>query len=77
MTEPSLQVERRMIVKGWKDDGYTGEKRKEFTSLHPDPSQRFIDFQRKRIGEKGLPGWQPHITEVIVEERVVTPWREV
>ena len=64
-------VERRIIVKGWK-----GATRVEFTDTSALYSDASVEFERKRIGEEGLEEWQPHIAEVIVEERVVTPWVE-
>lgn len=66
-----------MIVKGWKDDGFTGKQHAEFKIVRFNPTQRSIDHERARIGQEGLPDWQPHITEVIVEQREVTEWREV
>lgn len=69
-----------MIVKGWKIDtlhDYGRYGRETFTSYHNDPAQSSIDFQVARIGADVPDDWQPHITEVIVEERYVTPWQVV
>lgn len=71
MSEAPIERERRLIVKGWKN---TPEKT--FVSPHPNPSDRFIAQQLDRIGEE-VDDWQPHVTEVIVLERYVTPWRTV
>lgn len=66
-------VERRIIVKGWKTDSRNAVR--SFTETRPVTMDSVIDFQRSRIGLRDLPSWQPHITEVIVESRVITEWR--
>lgn len=71
MTHP-LEVERRMCVIGWK-----GDPSNVFHSWSRCYDDRSVAWQCARIGEKGLSDWQPHITEVIVEERYVTPWQRV
>ena len=74
MSVPELTTERRLIVKGWKvEDG----KRREFVSHSPLYDPNWVEHERARIGEQGLPDWQPHITEVIVQERQVTEWHTV
>lgn len=75
LTSLGLKVERRIVVKGWKHDGYNNGKYTEFTS-HFFYSERSLEIERNRIGEE-LPDWQPHITEVYVEERVVSDWKKV
>lgn len=67
-----LEIERRITVHGWKGDG--GERR-EFHSTSALYTWKSVEFQEDRIGEN-LPDWQPHITGVTVEERVVSPWRK-
>ena len=69
------KVERRVIVRGWKYD--PDDPKNHFVSVHAFMSDDGIAAQRARIGEKGLPDWQPHITAVKVEERTVTPWVRV
>lgn len=74
-----IELERRMIVKGWKVEARPGgyrPERHEFSSVHHFADERSIAAERARIGED-LPAWHPHITEVIVQERYVTPWEEV
>jgi hypothetical protein len=72
-----ITTERRLVIKGWKDDSYTGQKHKEFVDIHLNPYESTIARQRARVGEYVKDDWQPHITEVILEEREVTEWREV
>lgn len=74
-----ITSERRLIVKGWKVEGYNNpnRERRQFTSMHHGATDRSLAFERARIGEKGLPDWQPHVTEVYMEEREVTEWRKV
>lgn len=71
--EDPLAIERRITVRGWKvEDG----KRREIASVSPlYDGERGVAYQEGRIGED-LPDWQPHITGVTVEERIVSPWRE-
>lgn len=73
-----IKVERRVIVKGWKVDGlhdYGRHGPETFSSVHHHADQRVYDSERARIGADVPEDWQPHITEVVMEERFVTPWR--
>lgn len=67
---PELVTEYRALVSGWKMEGGV---RREFTSVHHHATARGVAIERARIGE-AVAGWQPHITEVTVECRTVTPW---
>jgi hypothetical protein len=64
-------TEYRALVKGWK-----GDRSRTFVSVQYHATESGVASERARIGEKGLPAWQPHITEVVVEKRTVTPWEE-
>jgi hypothetical protein len=75
-----IKVERRVIVKGWKVDGlhdYGRHGPEDSSSVHHNADQRFYDSQRARIGADVASDWQPHVTEVVMEERFVTPWRVI
>lgn len=66
--------EWRLIIKGWK-----ARPTNTFVSCHSvisGPDDRCIEQERARIGAD-VDIWQPHITEVILEHRQVTPWQVV
>lgn len=63
-----LAVERRLLIRGWKGD-------KEFTSSQAFATDESFAREVARIGEPDLPDWQPHITCVMMEERVVSHWK--
>lgn len=68
-----LEIERRITVNGWKVEG---GKRREFSSTSACyDMERNVASEEARIGED-LPDWHPHITSVVITERVVSPWRE-
>lgn len=67
-----LQVERRIVVKGWKIEsrGY-----REFADVHLFSESNLESLRARILSDQNEPDWQPHITEVYVEERVTSDWR--
>lgn len=69
-----------MIVHGWKVEQLTSGSppgRYEFANIHRLYHWSSVEYELKRVGQEGLPDWQPHITKVTVERREVTKWEEV